>query len=88
MVVREIRNSRKSMDSVVYNAFVEGNSNSKSNYKVDQDENLKGCPCPIQALMKLYSVQGCRKIQLFQDLFLLSWVLINTSTMYLQRRRA
>ncbi|OIT40662.1 hypothetical protein A4A49_61146, partial [Nicotiana attenuata] len=31
-----------------YNAFVEGNglemnSNSKSNYKVDQDENLKGC---------------------------------------------
>ncbi|KAK4345328.1 hypothetical protein RND71_035504 [Anisodus tanguticus] len=33
---------------VRYNTYVEGNSNSKSNYKVDQDENLKGCPCPIQ----------------------------------------
>lgn len=37
-----------------YNAFVEGNnrvqmnSNRKSNYKVDQDETLKGCSSPIQ----------------------------------------
>uniref|UniRef100_A0A1U7W3P2 Uncharacterized protein LOC104224677 n=1 Tax=Nicotiana sylvestris TaxID=4096 RepID=A0A1U7W3P2_NICSY len=56
-----------------FNAFVEGNglemnSDCKSNYKVDQDENLKGCPNCAKVQPRVISNYGAKLDRQARDL--------------------